>query len=90
VEWVLEGWRILGRELRCLRINSKRRLDMYECSLNGAPENISGASCDQKSRLDTVWVVDIIKTRPRNRTNSSHVRASERVAFVAGIIVDLM
>ena len=76
--------------LRCLGINSKRCLDMYVCSLNGAPENISGVSCDQKLRLNSVWVVDIIKTRPRNQTNSSHVRVSERVAFVVRIKVDLM
>ena len=71
--------------LRCFRIDSKRRLDMYECKRNGAPENIAGASFAQNSFLATPCVVAINRIKPRNLKNSSHVRGSERDAFVAGI-----
>lgn len=76
-------------KLKCMRMVSNRRLDMYEFSRNGAPENISGESVAQKSLRAFPCVVAITKIRPKKRRNSSHVNGSDRFAFVAGRTVSL-
>jgi hypothetical protein len=72
---------------KCLRMASKRRLDMYACKRNGAPMKMSGLSIAQNNRLGTPWVVASKNRIAKNRRNSSHVSGSESVVFVAVITV---